>query len=304
MALTVGTVTEHEKGTGVLARARARAALIPDLLVDAQRIANTMVSGWHGRRRRGIGDTFWQFRPYDVGESMARIDWRRSARDDAIYVRDQEWEAAHTVWIWADNSPSMLYKSETAEVSKQSRSLVLALALAEVLAKSGERVGWPGVTGALSNRNAAERISAELIATDGGTDSSSPQLEQIRNRSELVVFSDFLDPLEDTLKWVDQAAQQGIHGTLVQIIDPAEERFPFAGRTEFRDPETGAKLTFGRAETLSADYLNLFAARRETLADTCKSLGWNHIVHHTDTLASTALVALHVRLAGEGKGTS
>jgi len=299
LALSIGSVAANETGTSVLARARARAALIPDLLVEAQRIANTVTSGWHGRRQRGNGDTFWQFRPYDVGESLSRIDWRRSARDDSVYVRDQEWEAAHTVWIWADDSPSMLYKSETGQVSKQSRALVLALALTEVLAKSGERVGWPGITRAISSRNAAERIASELMIAADVQENPYPPLEQIKSRSELILFSDFLEPLDNTLDMMSAAAQQGIKGTLVHVIDPAEERFPFSGRTEFRDPETGEKLTYGRAETLAGDYVKLFAARQEALAVHSKRLGWNHIVHHTDSLASTALVSLHIRLGGE-----
>jgi len=297
----IGTAAKVESSQGVLARARARAALVPDLLVEAQQIANTVAGGWHGRRKRGAGDTFWQFRPYSAGESMARIDWRRSARDEsAIFVRDQEWEAAHTVWVWADNSPSMLYRSESTEISKQSRALVLALALMEVLAKSGERVGWPGVTRAFSNRNAAERIAAELMV--GGEDTLSfPPIEQLSNRSELVVFSDFLEPMDEVLERLNRVAQRGIRGTMVQIIDPAEESFPFTGRTEFSDPETGEKLTYGRAESLGEDYKNLFSARRRTLSDHCKRLGWNHLVHHTDQLASTALVALHMRLSNEAR---
>src|SRR5690606_9814523 len=102
-----------------LARGRLRASLVPDLLVEARRIVNTMISGWHGRRKRGIGENFWQFRPYSEGESVSRIDWRRSARDDHTYVRDREWEAAHTVWIWADPSPS---RSEERRVGKEGRS--------------------------------------------------------------------------------------------------------------------------------------------------------------------------------------
>lgn len=299
MALTIGSAVPQEHGPDVLSRARERAALIPDLLIEARRIANTVTNGWHGRRRRGQGDTFWQFRPYDQGESLSRIDWRRSARDDSIYIRDQEWEAAHTVWIWADSSASMLYKSENAQVSKQSRALVLAFALAEILAKSGERVGWPGVTNAISNRAAAERIAAELAATKIDTSLSFPPLEQVRRRSELIIISDFLDPIETIVERLHHAAQHGIHGSLVHIIDPAEERFPYAGRTEFHDPENGNRLTFGRAETVADAYATIFQARRETLSEHCKRLGWNYLDHHTDRLASTALVLLHGQLSGE-----
>ena len=304
MAIAIGTVQDKLTSHEVLARARARAALIPDLLIEAQQIANTVTSGWHGRRRRGSGDSFWQFRPYDQSESLSRIDWRRSARDDSIYVRDQEWESAHTAWVWADSSPSMLYKSDTSEVSKQSRALVLALAMTEVLAKSGERVGWPGVTNALSHRNACERIAAQLMATKQDT-TTLPLADQMRTRSEAIVFSDFLQPIEDTLDWINTLSQRGVRGSIVQIIDPAEESFPFAGRTEFRDPETNSKFTFGRAESVAEDYKNLFSARKEELANQCRKLGWNYIAHHTDTLASKALVSLHMKLTGDaGKAFS
>ena len=298
MAITIGSaepkLTSHE----VLARARARATLIPDLLVEAQQIANTVTSGWHGRKRRGSGDSFWQFRPYDQSESLSRIDWRRSARDDSVYVRDQEWEAAHTAWVWADSSSSMLYRSETSEVSKQSRALVLALAMTEVLAKSGERVGWPGVTNALSHRNACERIAAQLMAAKQEAP-NLPLADQMRARSEVVVFSDFLQPIEDTLEWINVLSQRGVRGSIVQVIDPAEESFPFSGRTEFKDPETSQKFTFGRAETVAHDYKNLFAARKEELANQCRKLGWNYLAHHTDTLASSALISLHMKLTGD-----
>jgi len=298
LALTIGTQTDAEFGTDVLARARLRAALVPDLLVEAQRIANTVVTGWHGRKRRGAGDNFWQFRPYDQGESMARIDWRRSARDDSVFVKDQEWEAAHTVWVWADNSPSMLYKSETAPVSKQSRALVLAFALTEILSRSGERVGWPGITNPISSRRAAERIAAEISTTNPSAEAAFPPTQGLRGRSELVVFSDFLEPVESTVEKINAVALQGVRGTLVHIVDPAEHTFPFRGRTEFRDPESGSTMTFGRAETISQAYKNRFQARQDVQAERCRKLGWNHIVHTTDALASTALVAVHTRLSG------
>ncbi len=154
-------------------------------------MVNTVIAGWHGRRKRGIGENFWQFRPYVEGESLARIDWRRSARDDHTYIRDREWEAAHTVWLWADPSPSMLYKSTLATVSKDSRALVLVLALAELLSRSGERIAWPGLTDPFTARNGAERLAAQLAHASSLP--SVPPLSQIRRFSDIVIASDFLD---------------------------------------------------------------------------------------------------------------
>ncbi len=290
----IGITTERVKEADALHRGRARAAHIPDLLTESRHIANTVINGWHGRRKRGIGENFWQFRPYVEGETLAKIDWRRSARDDHIYVRDKEWEAAHTLWLWADSSPSMLYRSSLGEVSKQSRAMVLALALGELLARSGERIGWPGVTSILSSRNAVERIASELAAAK--ETGEFPLTAHIRKHAELILFSDFLDPLDEVVHRLEAVAQRGIRGHLVQIIDPAEETFPYSGRTQFLDPETGTKFIAGRAEHLGDEYRALFQAHKQTLGDHASRMGWSHIVHHTDQPASTALVALHTRL--------
>jgi uncharacterized protein (DUF58 family) len=293
---SVGQIVQPTPTREILSRAQARAALIPDCMVEARRLANTVIAGWHGRRKRGIGENFWQFRPYVDGESLSRIDWRRSARDDHTYVRDREWEAAHTVWIWADLSPSMMYKSSFGSVSKESRALVLMLALAEILARSGERIGCPGIMEPIAARNTAERLASALMhapATGG-----LPDTAMIRGSSDIVLIGDFLDPVADVMDRLGPLARRGLRGHVVEIADPAEELFPFTGRTEFTDPESGEKLTAGRAETLKDDYARAYAARRETLADNLRHLGWSFVSHRTDRLASEALVAMHAYLSG------
>jgi uncharacterized protein (DUF58 family) len=293
----IGEVTAPVSTQDALVRARTRASLVPDLLVEARRVVNNVIAGWHGRRRRGIGENFWQFRPYVEGEAVSRIDWRRSARDDHIYIRDREWEAAHTVWLWADRSPSMLYRSNLAEVSKESRALVLILALAELLSRSGERIGWPGLTDPFAARNGAERLAQYVMHAEG--EQPRPDLTQIRRFCDVVIASDFLDPPEETMRWLDTLSRRGVRAHLIEVADPAEETFPYAGRTEFQDPETGERLTAGRAETLAEDYRRLYMARRETLARWCKKLGWSYTVNHTDRLASEALIRVHMAMTTE-----
>lgn len=285
----------QKAGTGdALARARQRAALLPDLLVEARRILNTVNTGWHGRRKSGVGESFWQFRPYTEGEAISRIDWRRSARDDRTYIRDQEWEAAHTVWLWADPSPSMLYRSEQAQVSKESRALVMVLALAELLSRSGERIGFPGVTDPLSSRNGAERLATSLSHTTNL--SAKPDLSKVKRFSEVVLVSDFLDPVDETIATLEKLAHSGARAHLIEVYDPAEEDFPYKRRTEFVDPETGASLTFGRAEDYVEGYRRLYFARRAALSDFCKRIGWSYTANRTDRLASEALVSVHMNM--------
>lgn len=293
----IGEATPSVATQDALGRARMRASLVPDLLVEARRVVNNVIAGWHGRRKRGIGENFWQFRPYVEGDAVSRIDWRRSARDDHIYVRDREWEAAHTVWLWADSSPSMLYKSSQASVSKESRALVLVLALAELLSRSGERIAWPGLTDPFAARNGAERLASHLMhAVDAR---ARPDFAQLRRFSDIVIAGDFLDPAEETMEWLDVLAQHGVRAHLIEVADPAEETFPYSGRTEFHDPETGEKLTAGRAETFGDAYRRLYLARRESLAAWCKRLGWSYTVNHTDRLASEALVGVHLAMTAE-----
>ena len=292
----IGAIADRETGRQTLERSRARASLIPDLLVEARRVANTVFSGWHGRRKRGIGENFWQFRPYTPGENMLRIDWRRSARDDNhIYVQDKEWQAAHTVWLWVDESPSMLFKSSASSVAKQSRALVLAFALAELLARSGERVGWLGLTRPILSRNAAEKLAEALIVA--GPQTEFPKQPDLGAHSDLVLLSDFLDPVEDNNQRLQNLFKHGTRGHVVQIVDPVEEVFPYSGRVEFEDPETGQKFTAGNASTLKTRYEAEIAMRNSAMRQHTSRLGWSFIRHHTDRLASEALLQLHTHLS-------
>ena len=125
MSLAVTREKSLQPFSGEEAEAHSLAARIPALLIESQRIAHTVAHGTHGRRRAGPGETFWQFRHYDQNDSVTGIDWRRSASSDTLFVREREWEAAHTVWLWVDLSASMRFRSRLAKVTKESRAVVL-----------------------------------------------------------------------------------------------------------------------------------------------------------------------------------
>ncbi|MDZ7823806.1 MAG: DUF58 domain-containing protein [Ahrensia sp.] len=299
----IGQATAATSNKDALQRARQRAALVPELLVEAQRIANTVVAGWHGRKKRGIGETFWQYRPYAVGETMARIDWRRSARDDQTYVRDQEWEAAHTIWLWVDKSPSMLFKSSAATVSKESRALVITFALAELFSRAGERIGYPSLLKPAASRNGAQRL-ATAFANSTSETANEPSLTMVQRHSDIVIISDFLVEPDTTIAMIDQIGAQGARMHLVEVADPAEEEFPYDGRVEFLDPETGIKLTSGRAQDWREQYRNLYHARRDVLRARCRAHGGSYTVSRTDRLASETLVQLHGYFTGNPVATA
>ena len=280
---------------GAAGAGRELAARMPRLILEARRIAATILHGLHGRRRAGPGENFWQYRRFISGEPAARIDWRRSARDDFLYVREHEWEAAHTVWVWPDRSPSMAFASRFGPCTKLDRALVMAMALSEMLVQGGERVGVPGLTRPGGARNTVERI-AEAMVHDPAARTSLPPAFAPSPRSEVVVLSDLWSPLAEVRRMIAQLSALGAHGHVIQIVDPAEETFPYAGRIEFVEPEGAGAMTAGRAETLRADYVSRVEAHRAAIRAETGRLGWSFIVHRTDRPATELLMKLHERL--------
>ncbi len=271
---------------------RSLAASLPRLVLEARRIAANVIHGLHGRRRAGTGENFWQYRRFVSGEAAQRVDWRRSARDDHLYVREQEWEAAHTVWLWPDRSPSMAFASKTARDSKLERALVVTFALAELLVTGGERVGIPGLMAPSSSRNVVDRM-AQAMLHDRTTRASLPPHFIPSPLAELVVLSDFWSPIEDIRTMLGGLSSSGAHGTLLQVVDPAEETFPYAGRIEFIEPEGGGTITAGRAETWAKDYVARVAAHREAIRAEAARRDWLFSIHTTDRSAAELLLFLH-----------
>src|SRR4029079_7684273 len=205
--------TQRASGAG-----RTLAAAMPRLILEARNIAAAVIHGLRGRRRAGSGENFWQFRRFVSGEEARRIDWRRSARDDNLYVREREWEAAHTVWLWPDRSPSMAFSSRLARESKLDRTLTIAFALAEILVEAGERVGLPGLTRPTGSRAVIERM-AEAIIHDPRERPSLPLGFAPAMLSEVVVLSDVWSPIADIRATLTQLSSNGSQGHLVQIVD-------------------------------------------------------------------------------------
>ena len=274
---------------------RTLAASMPRLILEARRVAATVMHGLHGRRRAGPGENFWQYRRFVSGEPASRVDWRRSARDDHLYVREQEWEAAHTVWLWPDRSPSMYFASPLVRDTKLYRALVLTLALAEILVEGGERVGIPGLTRPTGSRNVIE-LTARAIAHDRNERSSLPRNFTPSPLAEVVLLSDLWSDIGDVRRTLTQLSGSGAHGHVVQIVDPAEETFPYWGRIEFIEPEGGGRITAGRAETWRADYTARVARHRAEIRSETDRLGFSFSVHRTDRPANELLLSLHARI--------
>ncbi|MDO9410961.1 MAG: DUF58 domain-containing protein [Pseudolabrys sp.] len=275
------------------------AARIPRLILEARRVASTVIHGLHGRRRAGSGENFWQYRHFVSGEPAQNIDWRRSARDDHLYVREREWEASHTIWLWADRSPSMEFNSSLTEWSKLDRALVVSFALAEILVQGGERVGIPELMRPTANRNVIESMAQRIVHDTREAPSLPPNFAPAPF-SEVVVLSDLWSPIPEFRRTIGQLAANGARGHVVQVCDPAEETFPYSGRVEFVESEGLGSVTAGRAETWRADYQTLLANHRAALRAETEAFGWTFTVHRTDRGPTELLFALHARMGANG----
>jgi uncharacterized protein (DUF58 family) len=271
---------------------RTLAASLPRLVLEARRIAANVIHGLHGRRRAGAGESFWQYRRFVSGEPAQRVDWRRSARDDHLYVREQEWEAAHTVWLWPDRSPSMAFASRDARDSKLERTLIVTFALAELLVEGGERVGIPGLVSPTSSRNIIDKMAQAMLHDDAARLSLPPSFVP-SPLSEIVVLSDFWSPIADIRTMLAGLSASGAHGALIQVVDPAEETFPYSGRVEFVEPEGGNVIVAGRAESWASDYVARLVLHREQIRIETAKLDWLFSTHTTSRSAAELLLFLH-----------
>ncbi|MCP1560895.1 UNVERIFIED_ORG: uncharacterized protein (DUF58 family) [Methylobacterium sp. SuP10 SLI 274] len=272
--------------------ALALAEVMPRLVLESRRVSGTLAHGLHGRRRAGPGESFWQFRPFVPGEAAARVDWRRSARDDRLYVREREWEAAHNIWIWIDRSASMGFASSLAQTSKIERALVLGLALADTFVEGGERVGLLGLTRSSATRGIVERLAQALVNDRAGLTQDLPPAATPGRFDEVVLISDFLTPLDRVRSAVQTISARGTHGHLVLVADPVEETFPFTGQAVLHDPEGGLSLDIGEASAWGEAYRTRIAAHRDGLSEIARQRGWTLTIHRTDRPASEAALRL------------
>ncbi|KIN75357.1 hypothetical protein Z945_186 [Sulfitobacter noctilucae] len=273
--------------------AEDQASRLPALLARAEHLAGAVLLGAHGRRRAGTGDDFWQYRPAQQGDSRRMIDHRRSAMGDQEFVREREWQIAQSVMLWVDQGASMRFASGKGLPQKADRARLLGLALAIMLLRGGERVGLTGTTLPPRSGNPQVLRLAELFCQDDATDYSPPEHRAMIPHARAVFISDFMGDLEGVQTALTKAADRGVRGVIYHVLDPAEESFPFSGRTIFESMGGTLSHETLKANDLKGRYLEQLAARKDELQRLCALTGWQYGLHHTDASAQSALLWLY-----------
>ena len=271
---------------------------LPALLVEAERVAATVAPGVHGRRRTGMGETFWQFRQYQAGDAADAIDWRQSARSRHLFVREQEWEAAESVWIWCDLSPSMAFRSGPKLPLKWERAALLTLALAALLVRGGERVALlGGGERPATGRFGMETLTRCLAARRRG---AAP-----RGAAAAAAAPRAARPALRLPAAARPAARAAAASSARRAPAPACCRSSTRPRSSCptragccsRAPSARARALIDHVGGVRARYAELFRAHRESLAGLAGRQGWRFTTHRTDRTAELALLSLVAMLA-------
>lgn len=265
--------------------------------MQAERLAATILMGEHGRKRAGPGDAFWQFRAAQPGDARRSIDWRQSARGDGHFVRETEWQASQSLLLWVDDAASMRFAAQ-GRPSKLRRAQTLALALAALASRAGERTGLASVPEPpRAGRGQLLRIAEALLEGGETPDYGAPRPRVMPMGARAVFLSDFLGDPAGVAEALAAAADRGVEGVLCQILDPEEEAFPYDGRTRFESMSGALRFETLKAGNLRRAYLDRLAARRAALRDLCARTGWRFVLHHTDDAPEAVLLSLHSALA-------
>ncbi len=274
-------------------RSEAEASRLPPLLARAEHLAGTVLLGDHGRRRSGLGDDFWQYRPAQIGDSRRMIDHRRSARGDQQFVREREWQIAQSVMLWVDQGASMRFASDKKHPTKADRARLLGLATAILLVRGGERVGLTGTTLPPRRGNAQIVRLAQAWSEDAEADYAPPEHRAMIPHARAVFISDFLGPMDEVELALTKAADRGVRGVLLQVLDPNEESFPYRGRTIFESVGGTTRHETLKAGELRDRYLDRLAKRKDALTQLSRATGWQLGLHHTGDSAQAALLWLY-----------
>lgn len=263
---------------------------IPSLYVKADRIANTIWEGMHNRNKDGLGDNFWQFRKYEYGDPAHLIDWKKTAKSNETFIQEKELQTLQNFVIWRDTSKSMNFRSSESIDTKLYRANLFTLTLTIILSKSGENIVLNGLKSKLlKGGNAVNFVSNQINEKVTDSFKSSPNINEIKNNSDVILIGDFLNNINETEKTIKELSNRGINGIIIQILDPAERFFPYKGRINFNGLEGEKNILIGKAESVRNDYKKAIKIHIEKLEKLTTSYSWKYILDNSDQDASISL---------------
>lgn len=243
-------------------------------------------------KKRGIGEEFWDFREYQLGDPLKSIDWKKSSKLNKILIKNNENESSKNIWFWRNESVSMNYRNSNKVEEKLYRSKMLGLILIDIFLRSGEKVGIIGSDLALKKgpksflEIATEFLSRSLKFSDS----------RIKKNDVVFIISDFLENPNQIKKQLLSISESIYSGILIQVLDSSELEFPFKGRNQFFDPLSGLHKIFNKSESMKIRYKEKIKSHQLKLDNICSKFGWKIFRNKTSQTYESLIMQIYSSL--------
>jgi uncharacterized protein (DUF58 family) len=267
-------------------------AALSGLELRARYVMDGFLAGVHGSPFHGLSVEFRDYRDYQPGDDLRRLDWRLFARADRLCVKRYEQETNARVLFLCDTSASMAYRGTRAWASKLECARVVTLALAWLLMRQRDPVGLLALAGGPGLRYVAPAQTPhhvgvllrelQVLPAAGGPVLGELLLQAshlARRRGLVIVVSDFLDPSEDVTDGIARLRFEGHECFCLQVLDPDEIDFPFSDGV-LEDMESGERREVDSAAGVA--YRERFQAFLEETRSRLLGLGATHALVRTD----------------------
>ena len=214
-------------------------AQIEGLDVKARLIVEGLVAGAHRGPHQGLSVEFAEHRNYVPGDDLRYIDWKVYGKTDRFYLKRFEEETDFACYLLVDVSESMLYQAPDSPLSKFQYAQYLAAALSYLVLNQRDAVGLVVYDSSIkefipasSRPSQLKHLVTVLDEMQCTGQSKIGQIlheiaERVRRRSVILVLSDFFDEIDEIAAGLNHLKYSKHDVGLLQIIDPAEQAFPF-----------------------------------------------------------------------------
>lgn len=261
----------------LIEKAKKISSNLPGLLFELEKTRSTY-KGISKQKKYGLGEEFWEFKSYQMGDPLNKIDWKKSAKNQKLIIKNNELENSKRIWIWIDKSVSMNYRFSKNTETKLDRAIVLSIVLVDIFLRSGEKVGIIGSKLGIKKGNESFLdLSVSILS-----DKLKPLDRRVKKGDYVIFLSDFIDDPNILRKNFISLSDCTYDALLVQVLDLSELTFPFVGKKQFYDPKSGIHRLITKSENMKETYKEEMRFHNEKLENICKKLGWQFLRNITN----------------------
>lgn len=277
-------------------------AQLEGLELQARQIVEGFVAGLHQSPYHGFSIEFAEHREYAPGDDLRYVDWKVFAKTDRFYLKQYEEETNFSCHVLLDTSESMLYQSETAAVTKLHYAQFVAAALSYLILRQQDAVGLATYDDGIRNfvrpssqPSHLKQLCHIMEESPARGESAMGEIfndlaERIKQRGLILIISDLFDDVDAILMGLKHFRHKRHEVVVLQVVDPAEQDFPFRDPTLFKGLENWPEMMTD-PRSLKAAYQSEFESFLTAIRRGCRDLRMDHVLLRTDTPLDIALSA-------------